>query len=112
MSDVLPFPGAIEAAIAADLLERLERHLGYRPQVEQVDFEDCEGTGDLAAYIYWGRGADEFTMLSFQRPELTCDMDAVEEEMCRPIPVDPAALAEQLRRPAVNPEREDDSGVA
>ena len=70
---------SIEAAIADDLLERVKKTLGYHPPVEQVDFccscaADDGGDGctcdGVTAFIYWGRGDDDWTALGFDRPEV------------------------------------------
>jgi hypothetical protein len=87
----------LEAAIADDLLERLQSQLGYIPQIEQVDFEVCESGDDIMAMIYWGFGDNEFAALGFQRPEQGFDDAAVEQRMCEPVEIDVQALVDAVR---------------
>jgi hypothetical protein len=86
----------IEMAMAEDMVERLKNLLGYLPPIEQVDLDDDE-QGDVTAIVYWGRGDDEWAFLNVQRPELTFDAAALEEQVCRLAAVDVSALAEAIK---------------
>jgi hypothetical protein len=100
---------SVEQAIAQDLLDRLEAKLGFRPQVQQVDFADEEGNdvdfidptqdGDVWAFCSWGEGDDDHLALPFQRPEIVLNCAVVEREICR-VPIDPDVLVRSILRAA------------